>query len=472
MAPLLCVVVSPCSGASLVVASLSVGAVILTRVCFAVLRQDHTISGEGWFVPPGEAERQDVAYQLGLPVDGLPVSGCLTDFEKFMEEDRPAWEWFEELFGELPPQNKVKQFTVYFTWFHERFRVLPDDATEDTIRIYARAYIIMLFFTQLSGDKSGNRVHLRKEERVIQLRLALDRLGDQDIVWEPYASLDVMAVVHLEILTEEHSRLWRACTSLIYFAVIEWHQVDRVLPQLGGVQHEPEPTSNIDWLHAKDGRGGNRWFPSYYQVWHLSWQNRFNAVLNSLIADPRVEEISQDVVQRGSSQAPPRVPMPHVPDNRRVEQRRCVGTRATDQEWRWLDDMIQNDRSSGDGVGHGDHRVRRGRPQRRSGSSGGTSAGLSDRSEGPPYFHHQSPQDQPQLHVDLNEPAGSPYDTWLGMGGMPASAYGTGSHIEPPAQQRQRPTRVRRAARCGTGSHILSAFGHDSADEDEDRQRP
>ncbi|RYR31726.1 hypothetical protein Ahy_B01g056601 [Arachis hypogaea] len=322
--------------------------------------------------------------------------------------------------GSIHEENKVKQFTVYFTWFHERFRVLPDDATEDTIRIYARAYIIMLFFTQLSGDKSGNRVHLRKEERVIQLRLALDRLGDQDIVWEPYASLDVMAVVHLEILTEEHSRLWRACTSLIYFAVIEWHQVDRVLPQLGGVQHEPEPTSNIDWLHAKDGRGGNRWFPSYYQVWHLSWQNRFNAVLSiPRVPDPgpsanflrwwyreaiKVEEISQDVVQRGSSQAPPRVPMPHVPDNRRVEQRRCVGTRATDQEWRWLDDMIQNDRSSGDGVGHGDHRVRRGRPQRRSGSSGGTSAGLSDRSEGPPYFHHQSPQDQvpetpPQMDI-------------------------------------------------------------------------
>ncbi|RYQ86342.1 hypothetical protein Ahy_B10g106014 [Arachis hypogaea] len=111
----------------------------------------------------------------------------------------------------------------------------------------------------------------RKEERVVQRRLALDRLGDRDIVWEPYASLDVMAVVHPEILTEEHSRLWRACTCLIYFIVIEWHQVDR---------HEPEPASNIDWLHAKDGRGGDRWFPSYYQVWHLSWQNRVDAVLS------------------------------------------------------------------------------------------------------------------------------------------------------------------------------------------------
>ncbi|XP_072079944.1 serine/threonine-protein phosphatase 7 long form homolog [Arachis hypogaea] len=288
----------------------------------------------------GSINKEDVAYQLGLPMDGLPVSGCLTDFEKLMEEGKPVWEWFQELFGELPPQNKVKQYIVHFTWFHERFRVLPDDATEDIVRIYARAYIMILFSTQLFGDKSENRVHIRwllfvarlndmgssswgsaalawlyrcmccvanrnvtnltgplqllqswifwrfsslkpwgfdaysfplaskwatylptsdrKEEKVIQCRLSFDRLGDRDIVWEPYTLLDVIAVVHPEILTEEHSQLWRACTCLIYFAVIEGHQVDRVLPQLGGIQHKPVLASNIDRLHAKDGRGGDR----------------------------------------------------------------------------------------------------------------------------------------------------------------------------------------------------------------------
>ncbi|RYR12830.1 hypothetical protein Ahy_B04g070158 isoform A [Arachis hypogaea] len=72
-------------------------------------------------------EPLDVAYQLRLSVDGLPVSRCFTDFEN---------------------------------WFHERFRVLPDDATEETVRIYARAYIMMLLSTQLFGDKSENRVHI------------------------------------------------------------------------------------------------------------------------------------------------------------------------------------------------------------------------------------------------------------------------------------------------------------------------
>ncbi|RYR64274.1 hypothetical protein Ahy_A03g010406 isoform B [Arachis hypogaea] len=79
---------------------------------------------------------QGVAFQLGLPVDGEAVSGCLGEFEKYMEGGRPAW-------------------------FHERFRMLPPDATEETVRIYTRAYIMMLLSTQLFGDKSANRVHIR-----------------------------------------------------------------------------------------------------------------------------------------------------------------------------------------------------------------------------------------------------------------------------------------------------------------------
>ncbi|XP_072084456.1 protein MAIN-LIKE 1-like [Arachis hypogaea] len=85
----------------------------------------------------------------------------MTDFHLHIEGARPAWEWFEDLFGELPPPDKRKLYTVHFTWFHERFRLLPADASEDTVCIYARAYIMMLLSTQLFMDKSANRVHLR-----------------------------------------------------------------------------------------------------------------------------------------------------------------------------------------------------------------------------------------------------------------------------------------------------------------------
>ncbi|KAL4345629.1 hypothetical protein AHAS_Ahas11G0297500 [Arachis hypogaea] len=106
--------------------------------------------------------------------------------------------------------------------------------------------------------------------------------------------------------------------------------------------------------------------------------------------------------------------MPSVPDNRRVEQRPCVGTRATDREWRWLDDMIQDDRAGGDG--HADHRVRRGRPQRRGGSSGVASGGPGDR---PTEQAGAETQEVPLTHVSsfqiYHEIHGQMYDDLAGL---------------------------------------------------------
>ncbi|QHO29870.1 uncharacterized protein DS421_8g228570 [Arachis hypogaea] len=299
---------------------------------------------------------QDVAYQLGLPVDGLPVSGCLTNFEKFMEEGKLVWEW-----------------------------VLSDDAMEETVRIYARAYIMMLLSTQLFGDKSGNQAPCSYYSHGFSGGFLASSRGDSTHIpfhWHPGHLLAFIRPQGGEsrlvspsfgpirrskyILTEEHSRLWRTCTCLIYFAVIEWHQ---------------------------DGKGGDRWFPNYYQVWHLSWQNRVDAILSiprvpdhgpstdflrwwyrvaliflspdSLIADPRAEEISQDVAQRGSSQAPSR-----------------------------------DDRSGGDGVGHANHRVWRGCSQCRGGSSGGTSVGPGDR---PAEHAGAETQEVPLTHVSSSQ---------------------------------------------------------------------
>ncbi|RYR22210.1 hypothetical protein Ahy_B03g067485 [Arachis hypogaea] len=543
--------------------------------------------------------------------------------------------------------------------FHERFRVLPPDASEDTVRIYARAYIMMLLSTQLFGDKSANRVHIRwlpfvanlddmggiaggrplwhgctdacvgnvtnlvgplqllqswifwrfpslrpsgfevfsfplasrwstylppndgKEQRVISYRLALDRLTACDIVWEPYSTLDVLAVIHPEILTEEHSRIWRAVTTLIYFAVIEWHQVDRVVPQLGGVQHIPEVDLNVDWLHAKDGRGGDRWFPHYYQVWHLHWGNRLDAVISiervadpgpsanyldwwyreaqrflspgAAFADPRGTQIPPEAFQRGSSQVPRRSQLPDMPDNRRVERRHRVGTRDTGREWRWLHDAMQEDDAGGESRDGGDHRVRRasarrGRtadPTQVDGGVSGTAATeaggetFTSRSYSPmpkpnshmyaqpqtstmtmdlddqlvssefyaefaamirddagtshvqfdaqsyqpqmpevqvetaayqPHMtemHSQPPDYQGQYVVDLNEPAGSPLDTWFTMGGTPQSAFGLDHPVDDIGQEAARPTLVRRPTRCVTGSHLLGDF-HDAARDDRD----
>ncbi|XP_057723886.1 protein MAIN-LIKE 1-like [Arachis stenosperma] len=215
---------------------------------------------------------QDVAYHLGLPVDEHYVSGCLADFHLYIEGGRPAWQWFHELLGVLPPENQVQKFAVNCTWFQETFGECPDGADEETVRRFARAYIMMLLGTQLFADKSGNRIHIRwlpyvarleeiadyswgsaalawlyrwsgynlgisnKEPQVQMARLKIDLLQPRDFIWMPYNALDVIQVVHPEVLEPRHTMLWRCVTSLIYFAVVEWHQVDRVLPQFGGIQ--------------------------------------------------------------------------------------------------------------------------------------------------------------------------------------------------------------------------------------------
>ncbi|RYR59713.1 hypothetical protein Ahy_A05g025652 [Arachis hypogaea] len=248
---------------------------------------------------------QDVAYQLGLAVDG----------------------------------RYVQKFTVNCSWFQETFGECPEGADEDTVRRFARAYIMMLLGIQLFADKSGNHIHIRwlpyvarieemgsyswgsaalawlyrfrpteydtcswplasrwsgynpsvsdKGPRVQMWRLQIDMLQPRDFIWMSYSSPEVLQVVHPEALEPRHTALWRSVTSLIYFAVIEWHQIDRVLPQFGGVQPRPRSALNIDFLMSKDGKGGDRWFPSALQHWHLHWESRADHVLRfDVVADP------------------------------------------------------------------------------------------------------------------------------------------------------------------------------------------
>ncbi|RYQ97850.1 hypothetical protein Ahy_B08g093919 [Arachis hypogaea] len=77
---------------------------------------------------------QDLAYQFGLPINGHAVSRCLSNFEPLMEGRKPVW---------------------------NKFRDLPANASEATVQIYARDYIMMLLSTALFADKSSARVHLR-----------------------------------------------------------------------------------------------------------------------------------------------------------------------------------------------------------------------------------------------------------------------------------------------------------------------
>ncbi|RYR26743.1 hypothetical protein Ahy_B02g061047 [Arachis hypogaea] len=207
----------------------------------------------------------------------------------------------------------------------ETFSELLQEVDDETVRRYVRAYIMMLLSMHLFGDKSCTRLHIRWLPYVTRLEdigryswgfaalswlyRCMCRVANRNIVklvsplqllqswifWRfpsfrpdgfdvfhrPLASSlpGVVQVVHPEILEPRHMALWRAATDLIYFAVIEWHQVDQVLPQLGGIQHRPRAALDIDFLMSKNGRGGDRWFSDTLQSWHIHWANMAQYVL-------------------------------------------------------------------------------------------------------------------------------------------------------------------------------------------------
>ncbi|MED6114613.1 hypothetical protein PIB30_081988 [Stylosanthes scabra] len=67
-----------------------------------------------------------------------------------------------------------------------------------------------------------------KAPRVLQLRHRLDMLRESDFVWVSYSALNVVGMVDLAILEENHMHVWRPVTAMIYFGVIEWHHIDQV----------------------------------------------------------------------------------------------------------------------------------------------------------------------------------------------------------------------------------------------------
>ncbi|QHO56866.1 uncharacterized protein DS421_3g77400 [Arachis hypogaea] len=86
------------------------------------------------------------------------------------------------------------------------------------------------------------------------------------------------------------------------------------------------------------------------------------------------------------------------------------------------------------------------------------------------FADHQPPISdvQPQLAVDLNEPAASPSDPWFALEGTPASAFSAVSRETAALEVDQRTRRVRRPPLCGTGGHLLGYFDDDDSDTIED----
>ncbi|XP_058185345.1 serine/threonine-protein phosphatase 7 long form homolog [Rhododendron vialii] len=102
---------------------------------------------------PGEMTitLQDVSIQLGLPIDGKPVTGSIN------------YDWdalCRNLLGVAPPAGKRDGGRVSMKWLDEAFGVLPLDADPIAVEQHARAYILRLIGGTIFADKSSSLVHL------------------------------------------------------------------------------------------------------------------------------------------------------------------------------------------------------------------------------------------------------------------------------------------------------------------------
>ncbi|QHO50932.1 uncharacterized protein DS421_1g26550 [Arachis hypogaea] len=257
---------------------------------------------------------EDVAMILGLPTDGLPVTGMTISNVDALEAE------CLHQFGVTPRKSECRGSGIKIGWLRnlkERQQLIDEESKQR----YVKVHIMLLFSTILLGDKSGASVHwkflplLREFGSIVQFswgsaclahlyralcrasrfdckeindsltlllvwawmrlpflapiprksrsfslanrymkladfRKAFDDLQEGQFAWVAYS----MDRVDPDIIPADmymHSVVWSATVPLVSFECIEWHATDRCRRQFGFVQGVPHQQRNIDNAHEE-----------------------------------------------------------------------------------------------------------------------------------------------------------------------------------------------------------------------------
>ncbi|RYR26289.1 hypothetical protein Ahy_B02g060510 [Arachis hypogaea] len=272
---------------------------------------------------------EDVALILGLPTDGLPVTGMtMSSFEALEAECLLQ-------FGVAPRKSDCRGSCIKLRWLRDLKENL-ELTDEISIQRYVRCHIMLLIGTILFGDKSGVGVHwkflsllrdfvsiggyswgaaclahlyralcrasrfnckeidgpltlllgwawirlpylspLPREPR--SFSLANSFVYFSQFVWVAYAVDRVdLNIIPAEIYMQ--SVVWSATVPLVSFECIKWHATDRFRRQFGFVQGVPNQERNLDKAHGKvlTGPKNLNWAtaPSH-SIWVMHWSNSY-----------------------------------------------------------------------------------------------------------------------------------------------------------------------------------------------------
>ncbi|KAG8495278.1 hypothetical protein CXB51_012939 [Gossypium anomalum] len=234
---------------------------------------------------------EDVAIQLGLPIDGNAVTGVSSI-------SRPATLCYE-LLGRLPSEGKFASLRL--SWLKANFEYLPSTANEREVMQAVRAYIMHLIgglrvrsvSHVVSRTLSDDRFFCDGHRQMPHTAAVVGTLPDMEhkseyrkVIYgsdippddrESFWRGEIMAIIPSSACV--HSNLWCISTPVINFQIVEWYHGDRVLQQFGCIQYIPSPPVRLGDIHGmtRRGRHGLDWGDEHDEYVTM-WNNRFKRV--------------------------------------------------------------------------------------------------------------------------------------------------------------------------------------------------
>ncbi|RYQ94896.1 hypothetical protein Ahy_B08g089854 [Arachis hypogaea] len=154
---------------------------------------------------------------------------------------------------------------------------MPSTDDTETLRQYARYYILLFIGGYLMMDKSNNLVHLHWLPPLQDFGRCRALSWDSTIYQEFSQWCPPDRKIFMYPMAARGGRLGDMDVShpLVCLNIIEFHEVDRVKRQFNGEQPVPGTPVNVDGFLTSTGRDKDVWWPERLAEWCDGWTSRF-----------------------------------------------------------------------------------------------------------------------------------------------------------------------------------------------------
>ncbi|XP_057760822.1 protein MAIN-LIKE 1-like [Arachis stenosperma] len=260
-------------------------------------------------LPIGECavSLEDVALILGLPTDGLLVTGMTMSSFPALEAEclhqfgvAPSVHW--KFLPLLRDFASIGQYSWGSACLAHLYRALCrasryncKEMDGPITLLLGWAWMRMPYLSPLPREPHSFPLANRwrnwergdRRYRYLNLahfRKAFDDLQEGQFVWVAYAVDRVDPnIIPAEIYMQ--SVVWTATVPLVSFECIEWHATDRFRRQFGFVQGVPSEGRSLDKAHGEvlTGPKNLNWATTpIHSSWVMYWTNRYNYILSEL----------------------------------------------------------------------------------------------------------------------------------------------------------------------------------------------